>query len=82
MPLIWASSRGHAQTVEFLLMRDDININVQEDNGMTAVAWPAYTGNVDIIRLLTQRGADFALCDKRGVILLTYAIKKHQEEAE
>ena len=54
------------ETVEFLLSLEDLDVNVQNEKGETALMAAASVGNMEIVRLLFKLGADPELKDCRG----------------
>lgn len=58
-PLIYAAFEGHAEIVRFLLTLDlDIDIDAQAANGMTALMAASRNGNLEIVQILLDHGAD------------------------
>lgn len=54
----WATDRNQLQILELLLNNKDININLQDSDGQTALHFASSCGHLDCIRLLIQHGAD------------------------
>ncbi|CAF0850929.1 unnamed protein product [Adineta ricciae] len=50
-----------------------INLNFQDDNGMSSIHEAAVAGNVDILKLLIDNGANVNLKDNKGLRPLHYA---------
>jgi len=82
-PLHKAARDGNHKMVETLL-----SINTEEEEwtpvnartalGYTAAYFAAFNGNVDVLKLLFEYGADFDLCSKANVVPLHRAVnKKH-----
>ena len=57
MDLIEASSDGNLGLVK-LLLTNGANVNVQNNNGQTALIWASQRGHLEVIKLLLERGAD------------------------
>ncbi len=55
-PLMWASMRGFAETVELLLAKD-ANRELQNSDGWTALVAAVWYGHADVCRALLQHGA-------------------------
>jgi ankyrin repeat protein len=79
---VWAASPAdiiaavqnddNAQVTE--LLRQHSNVNVQEGDGSTALAWAAVRCNVDIAKLLLKAGAKPNLTNEQGIGPLYLAI--------
>ncbi|XP_069675895.1 uncharacterized protein [Periplaneta americana] len=61
------SSRRYRPTVNMLFHRDQF-INIRDDMNNTALSYAIQHGNVQIVTLLIERGADFKFCSKFGSI--------------
>ena len=48
-PLIWASSEGHEKIVKFLI-DDNANVNIQNDEGKTALTIATFKGYKKIVK--------------------------------
>lgn len=76
--LVW---RGNFDLVQWLLDRG-ANVNVQVNEGHTALIWAAIRSRLKILQLLLSRGADIYLCDKYGFTALDHAVVQgNYEEA-
>jgi len=70
-PLAVAIVKGDLETVKkFIEYGADIN---QKSNGMTPLMIAARYNQVDIIKLLLDKGANFKLTDEKGLTALKYA---------
>jgi hypothetical protein len=74
-PLIWASSRGHTETVR-LLLEEGADVNVQANDGQTALMRAADYGHVEVVTLLSNSGADVNVQSKNGITALRLATLK------
>lgn len=73
-PMIWAAFKGHVQMVEFLL-DNGANINYQDEmNHWSALHWAVSGGNLTLVRLLVERGADRTLENGLGQTPYIFAI--------
>ena len=55
--LIFASQEGHVDVVRLLLGAEGVEVNQADNNGFTALS-VASQQNLDIVRLLTDAGAN------------------------
>ena len=56
--LITAVKHNKIKDVKIILLLPDININLRDTKGYTALFIAAITNNIDIVRLLLENGAD------------------------
>lgn len=81
-PLIWAASRGHAETVRILLGAS-ADVNVQAKDGQTALMRACDNGHIEIAAVLVGAGADVNLATENGVTALKLAtLMDHPEIIE
>ena len=52
-PLLWAAMNGHEGAVKLLLGRDDINLDIRDLEGKTALELAAYGGHTKVVELLS-----------------------------
>lgn len=76
--VIPASERGHAEYVEAVLERTDIDVNHVNDLGWTALLEAVILGDggrrhQEVVRILLANGADPAIADRDGVTALQHA---------
>lgn len=76
--VIPASERGHAQYVQAVLDRTDIDVNHVNDLGWTALLEAVILGDggrrhQEVVRILLANGADPAIADRDGVTALQHA---------
>lgn len=69
--------RRDIDIVSFLITRKDCNINYSNVNGTTPLIWATVccNGNLEIVSLLLQAGADVNHRDNNNETALTYAVK-------
>lgn len=60
-----------------LLFQNNANINAQDDNGISALAWSAANGRKEIVEFLLNNNADPTLKDKYGNTADKYADNKN-----
>ena len=65
-PLQQAAWRGHVSATQALLAKDEIDVNMTNSVGHTALHQAGSSGQKDIVRLLLKAGADPTLLDKHG----------------
>lgn len=66
-PLYYAVSNSpNEELLRALLSKFDININVQDKDGMTPLMWAADFENYTALSLLIEKGADPELVDNQG----------------
>jgi ankyrin repeat protein len=75
-PLIWAASRGRAETVR-LLVESGAKVNLQSTDGHTALMRASDNGHLEIVQLLLDGGADVNIETERGITALMLAELKH-----
>lgn len=83
--VIPASERGHADYVEAVLTRTDIDVNHVNDLGWTALLEAVILGDGGaahqrVVRSLVAHGADVNLADRDGVTPLRHAADRGQDE--
>lgn len=66
-PLWTAASEGYLPIVLQLLGTGRVDVRVRIRRGANALWWPCYDGNVEMVRLLLERGADPGEKDANGV---------------
>jgi hypothetical protein len=74
--LIWAASRGYAETVR-LLVEDGANIDLQSADGQTALMRAADNGHFDVVKFLVESGADVNVQTDQGITALRLATLKN-----
>ncbi|KAK1410045.1 hypothetical protein QVD17_36586 [Tagetes erecta] len=65
-PLIFVAFSGDIQALKAIVTRENINLNEQDSNGLSAVMVTAMQGNVDAFKVLVYSGADVKLTNKNG----------------
>jgi ankyrin repeat protein len=71
--LILAAREGNFEMTAFLLNQEKIDVDLADDNGITALMAAAYENKEDITKLLLERGANPNLKDKDGWTALIFA---------
>jgi hypothetical protein len=75
-PLHYAASRGHAPVVSELLRASPGLVSLANDAGETALHLAAYSGNLQLMEQLLDRGAAIDATNKEGETSLAYAARK------
>jgi ankyrin repeat protein len=72
---MWAALRGQKGTFKLLNKNNNIQkyINLKDKNGMTALMFAAWKGNVDNVKFLIDNGADIDAQDNDGETALITA---------
>ncbi|KAL2240622.1 UNVERIFIED_CONTAM: hypothetical protein Sindi_0703400 [Sesamum indicum] len=70
-PLLFVAQSGDVLALKALIGRADIDLDMQDDRGFSAVMVAAMEGHVDAFRLLVYAGADVKLCNKSGENAIT-----------
>ena len=65
-PLARAANNGHYQTCKFLI-EQGAEVDALDIGDNTALHWAAMRGNVEIVNLLLQNGADKTIKNKQGL---------------
>ena len=63
---IWFKSYKNLDYIRILLDKFNIDVNIQNKGGKTALYWASYHNNLDIVRLLLEHGADVNIQNKDG----------------
>lgn len=77
--LIWASCKGHAEVVKFLL-DNGANPDVQGFDGWSALLWASHNGYAQVAAMLLDRGAGTDIQGESGGTALTRASDKGHVE--
>lgn len=83
--LIPAAERGHVEIVTELLARTDVDVNHVNNLGWTALLEAIILGDggprrTEVVRLLTQAGANVNLADRQGVTPLAHARQRGYQQ--
>ncbi|KAL4876222.1 hypothetical protein BJY04DRAFT_200378 [Aspergillus karnatakaensis] len=54
--LSWAAEHGVTDVVEYLLSRDDIEVDLKDSDGATPLWWASRRANTDIVKMLSATG--------------------------
>ncbi len=71
-PLLLASWKGHADTVEVLLAKG-ADIEAKNKDGLTALMYTAENGHTEILQTLLTKGASTEAKNREGITALMYA---------
>jgi ankyrin repeat protein len=66
-PLLRAVENNHETSAELLLSLPDTDVNIQNEFGNTALHHAVSTGNVSMVTLLLESGADPSVLNREGV---------------
>lgn len=75
-PLMVAVTLGRRELVELLLGAPDVQLDLQDRFGMTALMHACYRGQAALVELLLDRGADLGLTDNDQMSCLHHACKE------
>lgn len=78
-PLMAAVVKGNNKSASFLVLKN-ANVNLTDDNGMTALMYAVMFKNKEIVMLLLQKKADKSLIDSKGKTAFEYAVFSGDEE--
>ncbi len=67
-----AAEYGNINKIKELLTLG-IDVNIQNEDGYTALIWASYKGYIKIVRALIKAGANVNIQDENGKTALTYA---------
>lgn len=74
--LSWAAAHGYDKVIQFLLDTEQVDINIQDDQGGTPLWWAAENGHQTVVRLLLNTGkVDADSKDRFGETALSHASK-------
>ena len=74
--LIEALKEGKTEAVKLLLQNDKTNINLQDNDGYTALMCASLEGKTEVVKLLLQNDKiNINLQDESGRTALIYALK-------
>ena len=74
--LMDACNIGNAPRVD-KLVRTNVDINARDAHGFTPLILAAYSGHMEVVRILLSAGANPHLTDNRGVNATMYALSQH-----
>lgn len=72
-----AAANGHLDIVKLLIEKFNININLQNSSGNTALHWAAVNGLKEIVAYLISKKADVLITNKSGKIAAQEAYEKN-----
>ena len=70
--LLSAASKGHTNGAA-MLIEHGVDVNLKDNDGMTALMWAAREGHIDTVAMLIDKGADVNAKDNKGFAALTWA---------
>ena len=65
-PIHWAADRGNEAMVQ-ILIKNGANVNVQDEDGQTALHYACSVGHEQVIEVLLKAGADVNIVDNEGL---------------
>jgi ankyrin repeat protein len=80
LPIHWAAADGRIDSIEFLLSRCNVDMNIQDGNGSSAAVIAAQYNQIDTVIYLYKHGADLTLPDTNGDHCLHWSAYKGNEE--
>ncbi|MDE6245633.1 MAG: ankyrin repeat domain-containing protein [Treponemataceae bacterium] len=79
-PLLYACAVGNIEGVR-IFIEHKVDVNVQDENGFTALMFASALNQKEIVQLLLQNGADMSLRSNSGYYALLYAIFSDAQDA-
>ncbi|XP_065343666.1 uncharacterized protein LOC135941846 [Cloeon dipterum] len=73
--LLLACKHRKWDAVDILLSREDTIIGSKDQKERTPLHWAAFSGNLDVVQMLVERGADLTLKDSDGMNVMHHALK-------
>jgi len=70
--LLSAASKGHTNGAA-MLIEHGVDVNLKDNDGMTALMWAAREGHIDTVAMLIDKGSDVNAKDNKGFTALTWA---------
>lgn len=71
--LHWASDRGNLDVLETLLLHKNINVNLRDSDGQTALFYASSCGHANCVEILLRYNADKEILDNENVTCLDVA---------
>ena len=81
-PLPHAATINNIEIIKIFVNETEININIQDENGNTALINASGNGNLEIADYLINNGADINHQNKSGLTAIMNAAEKKSEEAD
>ncbi|KAJ0704376.1 putative ankyrin repeat-containing domain-containing protein [Helianthus annuus] len=79
-PLMFVARSGDIQALKAIVSRENINLNEQDSNGLSAVMVTAIQGDVHAFKLLVYSGADVKLTNKKGETAISLSRTKENSD--
>lgn len=79
-PIMFAARCGDVGSLEVLLTRPDIDIDVQDEEGYSPLMAAAKEGHVNVFRVLVFAGANAKLCNKAGETAIDLSRSKENRD--
>ena len=79
-PLITSAFNGHLRIVRALTEKWNVNVNAQDDRGITALYCASQENHIEVVDYLLQHGANPKLCNKNGDKALKIAKEKNNKD--
>lgn len=79
-PLMFVARVGNVHALKILIAQPDIELNYQDNNGLSAVMVTAIECHVEAFRLLVFAGADVKLSNKYGETAITLSELNHKHD--
>lgn len=86
-PSLWAdeiheaAKQGNLEKVRSLVAADPALVAAKDKGGETPLHWAAYSGNVDVVRFLLDKGAEVDAKNVRGLTPLAFTAVQGRIEA-
>lgn len=70
--LMWAATMNFEEAVD-ILIKHDANLDVQDENGYTALMWACFNGKNECVTALVEAGADLEIMDNNRSMAIDHA---------
>eukprot|EP00600_Ochromonadales_sp_CCMP1393_P009608 CAMPEP_0174954688 /NCGR_PEP_ID=MMETSP0004_2-20121128/565_1 /TAXON_ID=420556 /ORGANISM="Ochromonas sp., Strain CCMP1393" /LENGTH=341 /DNA_ID=CAMNT_0016202533 /DNA_START=135 /DNA_END=1160 /DNA_ORIENTATION=+ len=80
-PVMFAVQSNQREALVMLVREGKADVNIRERDGWTALMMAAFTGNVDLVHILLEFGADPLIRSDVGVWAYQVAAARHSEQA-
>lgn len=79
-PLITAAMRGFLNIANYISSLPQVNIDAQDNFGVTALGWASYNNHPDIVEHLLKRGANLSIKDSFGKTAFDWATSQNHND--